>query len=339
MGMLGSETALEQLMLCVLEDLIHDGVVATIADDLYCGGETAVDLLQNWKKLLTALHSTNLGLSAPKTVIAPSSTTILGWIWCNGTLKASPHKVSTLSSCSLPLTVKGMRLFLGAYKFLSRVIPSCANFIGPLEALVGSKQSQERLDPSITNEPFQKAQLALSTSKSIVIPRPSDQLWIVMDGTIKNHGVASTLYVSRDGKIHLAGFFSAKLKKQQDTWIPCEIEALCIAASIKHFSPFIIQASTQTHILILHTHILTDSKPCVQAFEKLTRGQFSHSSQVSTFLSTASRYQVKIMHLLGSSNIPSDFACHNATPCPNPSCQICSFVTHLETAFVLRVSI
>ena len=45
------------------------------------------------------------------------------------------------------------------------------------------------------------------------------------------------------------------------------------------------------------------------------------------------------MHLSGSSNIPSDFACRNATPCPNPSCQICSFITHLKTASVLHVSI
>ena len=49
MGMPGSETALEELMCCVLGDLIHEGVVAKIADNLYCGADSPEELLQNWK--------------------------------------------------------------------------------------------------------------------------------------------------------------------------------------------------------------------------------------------------------------------------------------------------
>ncbi len=37
--------------------------------------------------------------------------------------------------------------------------------------------------------------------------------------------------------------FSAKLRKHQVTWLPCEIEALGIAAAIKYFSPYIVQSS------------------------------------------------------------------------------------------------
>ncbi len=36
MGMPGSETALEELMCQVLGDLLEEGIVAKIADDLYC---------------------------------------------------------------------------------------------------------------------------------------------------------------------------------------------------------------------------------------------------------------------------------------------------------------
>ena len=38
MGMPGSETALEELICRVLGDLLQEGVVAKLADDLYCGG-------------------------------------------------------------------------------------------------------------------------------------------------------------------------------------------------------------------------------------------------------------------------------------------------------------
>ena len=52
MGMPGSETALEELMCRVLGDCIQDGIVAKLADDLYCGGNTLDELLRNWKRVL-----------------------------------------------------------------------------------------------------------------------------------------------------------------------------------------------------------------------------------------------------------------------------------------------
>ena len=52
MGMPGSETALEELMSRVLGDLLEEGIVAKIADDLYCGGNSPEELLQNWTKVL-----------------------------------------------------------------------------------------------------------------------------------------------------------------------------------------------------------------------------------------------------------------------------------------------
>ena len=109
-------------------------------------------------------------------------------------------------------------------------------------------------------------------------------------------------------------------------------EALSIAVAIKNFSPYIIQS---TH----NTCLLTDSKPCVQAAEKLCRVEFSASPRVTPFLSTVSRYQINVRHLNGSVNIPSDFASRNASECIEPRCQICSFITQLEDSVVRSVHV
>ena len=45
MGMPGSETYLEELMSRVLGNLIQEGCVAKIADDLYFGGNSPVEVL------------------------------------------------------------------------------------------------------------------------------------------------------------------------------------------------------------------------------------------------------------------------------------------------------
>ena len=47
MAMPESETALEELMFRVLSNCIQDGIVAKLADDLYCGGNTLNELLSN----------------------------------------------------------------------------------------------------------------------------------------------------------------------------------------------------------------------------------------------------------------------------------------------------
>ena len=72
MGMPGFETCLEEF----IGDLIQEGCVAKIADDLYIGGNTLN--------------------------------------WSNGTLRASPHKLAALSSVEPPPTVQGLRTFVGA---------------------------------------------------------------------------------------------------------------------------------------------------------------------------------------------------------------------------------
>ena len=145
MGMPGSETALEELMCRVLGDCIQEGIVAKLADDLYCGGNTPDELLCNWKRVLETLQKCNLKLSPSKTIICPRSTTILGWVWTQGKLSASPHRVAVLSKCPPPDTVRGLRSFIGAYKVLSRVLPHCSAHFSQLETMVAGGQSQDKL--------------------------------------------------------------------------------------------------------------------------------------------------------------------------------------------------
>lgn len=105
MGMPGSETALEELTCRVLGDLIQQRQVAKIADDLYCGADNFEELLAVWRRVLTALQACNLCLSPVKTVVAPAQTNILGWVWNQGTISASPHRIATLASCTPPLVL------------------------------------------------------------------------------------------------------------------------------------------------------------------------------------------------------------------------------------------
>ena len=333
MGMPGSETALEELMCRLLGDFVEAGGVTKIADDLYCGGETIEDLLSVWESVLCRLSDANLKLSAKKTVIAPAKTIILGWVWHNGVLSADPHKLSALSTCTRPVTTKGLRSFIGAYKVLARVLPRCAAFLQPLDRATHGKKSADKVEwDDTTTVAFERAQSHLSSNKDIVLPREGDQLWVITDGASSTSGMGATLYALRDNKLHLAGFFSQQLSPTHLKWFPCEIEGITIAAAVKYFDGFIIQSSHRTQVL-------TDCKSCVDAYNRLLRGQFSSNVRLSTFLSAASRHHVIIRHIAGAANLPSDFASRNPVVCTEFRCQVCVFANSLDDSVVRAVSV
>ena len=101
--------------------------------------------------------------------------------------------------------------------------------------------------------------------------------------------------------------------------MPCEVEALCINLTINSFSNF-IQESTHT------TKFLTDSKACVQAFEKLSRGGFSLSPRISSLLMNLNSLNVSINHVKGSDIMLTDFCSRNPITCSDKCCQVCQFV-------------
>ena len=92
--------------------------------------------------------------------------------------------------------------------------------ISPLDGAVAGHQSQEKiLWTDELRQQFSTAQKSLASHRSILLPRSSDQLWIVTDGSVVKRGIGATLYVTRKDKLSRADFFSKK-QKTQVTWLP-----------------------------------------------------------------------------------------------------------------------
>ena len=173
----GSECALDEIMARMFGDLIEKGLLRRVADDLYIGADNLVTLLETWAIVLTRLHQADLRLSAPKTEILPLTTDVLGWIWSNGTLSASPHHTAALSSCSTPQTVKALRSFIGAYKVVARVLKHCSQYLAPLEKLTAGKQSSDKIQWSEDDlNSFRNSQKHLKGCVPITLPSPDDKL-------------------------------------------------------------------------------------------------------------------------------------------------------------------
>lgn len=329
MGLAGSEGALEELLSKVFGDFIMEGSVLKLADDFYVGADTVEELLSVWSRVLEKMNANGLKLSPTKTVICPKSTEVLGWTWKQGTLQATKHRLNALAECPPPEKVKGLRSFIGSYKFISRVLPYYSAMMGPLDQICAGAESSDRInwtDERITA--FQAAKDHLKDAQIITLPRQDDKLQIISDAS--RTGLASALYVIRDKPL-LAGVFNVQVKGAQKTWLPCDLEALSIGCGVKHFGPYLIQSS-QT------AEVLTDSKPCVEAYRKLQKGHFSVSPRVNSYLSILSHYGVTLSHIAGKKNILSDFMSRNTLVCDG-GCQICSFVEKADSIVVKEVKV
>ena len=333
MGMPGSTEYLEELMSRVLGHLQQNGNVAKIHDDLYAFADSVDELYHVWEEVLLVLSDNNLSLSAEKTEIVPESTTLLGWTWNKGNITASAHKISPLAATIEPSTCTAMRSFLGAYKAIARCIPRCSSYLSPLEdSIKGLKGGDHIKWTPALSAAFSDAKEVLKDPKCLTLPSPDDSLCITVDASPLNRGLGATLFVNRNGNQKIAEFFSFKLKEHQCKWLPCELEALAISSAADHFSPFIRECKSPSQIL-------TDSKPCVQAWNKLQKGLFSASARVSTFLSTLASLNVVLCHIKGSDNIISDFESRNPMTCNDSNCQICKFVQDSVDSVVAAVSI
>ena len=293
MGMPGAAEWLQELLSRVLGDELEAGFVLINADDMYTGGNSIRELLINWSSVLEKMYLNNLKLAAVKTVVCPAKTVVLGWIWQNGTLSISSHKLSPLISAEPPKTCSTMRSYIGAYKALSQCIPFYARYLSPLEDSIKGLQGNQTIDwDADLLDHFKRSKDALKSPHILTIPSPSDTFVITTDGSPMNKGLGATLFTVRNTKRLVSGFYSFKLKSHQEGWLPCEFEALAISAAINHFGPYIRESKNKVQIL-------TDSKPCVEAFNKLSKGQFSASARVSTFLTQLSSYNVVVNHLKG----------------------------------------
>ena len=338
MGLPGTEVALEELTNLLFGHMVMKGKVAKLADDLFIGGDTVEELYANFEEVLGILQENNLKLKAKKTHIAPKSAMILGWVWSSGSLQASSHKLSALSECEPPPTIKGLKSWIGAFRHLSRVVKDYGVLLMPLEGMVAGKNVKDaaanaRISWSDSQlAAFKKAQSALKSAKAITMPQASDVLHIVTDAAVQPTAIGSTLYVVRGEKTLLGGFFNAKLPTFQRRWLPCELEGVAIGLSLSHFGPYILQSDHRPVVI-------TDSKPCVDAVKKLARGEFSASARLCTFLSAVSRFGATVKHIQGDLNVLSDYISRNPVPCTNERCQMCAFIKEKMESVVAAVSV
>ena len=322
MGYLNATENADLVIQAVLDPAIKQGRCARIADNLFTGGKTVKEAVDNFHLMLNLCANSGLTFKAAKTVICPRSVTILGKIWERGTLRPSNHLVSTLSRADYPRTVKQMRSFTGSVKQMKDNLPQYHLLLQPLEKACAGLKSAERITWTDTlKEAFDLVKDATAKPEILTLPKQGEKLFIFPDWSDIHQAGAAPLFVRRDGRLLKVRNFGQRLKTIK-RWAPCEGESWIARIAVEAHGPWLWEA------LPARTELNSDNMPTVLAAKKLQRGEFSRSVRVTYFLSALAAYPVDVVYRKGDGH-PGDYDSRHTLACDVSRCQVCEFAFDL----------
>ena len=312
----------------VYGELCQQNKMARQADGLFVGGNSLQQLYDNLTEVFERTRNCGFTLKPSKVIINPKTVILFGWIREDGAWRPTEHTLTPLAKADMPMTVRQLRGFLGAFKQLSPCIKNYAVILTPLEKIAAGRGSSEPI--TWTEEliaTFENVKQALNSIETYHTPSPDDVIHTFSDWSQLHGAVGGRMEIHRkqeDGtieKLH-GGFFSARVSQWQSRWLPCEGESLAAKAVIQHFKP---QLQNSNNTIYHHT----DSLPTCQAWNKSKTGAFSTSARISAFLTEISTIDIEFIHTPGRDMTYSDFASRNANTCDNEKCQICQYLNDL----------
>ena len=124
-GLLNSDVELDQVLGRVLGDDIAAGHCLAARDDLFVGGNTIDEALDNWNSVLSKVAANNLKITARKVRVFLGDTEVFGHRISDGKVMPSDHNINTLAKTVTEdlKTVKQVNSWKGLYKTLIRHLP------------------------------------------------------------------------------------------------------------------------------------------------------------------------------------------------------------------------
>ena len=269
------------------------GVCLAARDDLFVGGNTIDEAIDNWDTVLTKLEAANLKITARKVRVFLEDTEVFGHRITNGEVKPSEHTVTTLGEIKMEeiTTVKQLSSWRGLYKTLIQHLPDLASMMAPFDKVAATKPSSEKFDWTIDGRvaAFNRAKGQLKKINALYLPRPEEKLILMPDTACEDNCTGWVLYVQREGKNLPTQFCSAKLQPYMGNWYPCEMEGVGAVLAIDQCRHWINES--------LHTTtVLADNKPVVEAANMMKLGRHSKSPRLQSLLASVNRSNIQFMH-------------------------------------------
>ena len=316
----------------VLGDDISAGYCLAARDDLFVGGDTIDEALNNWNAVLTKVAQNNLKVTARKVRVFLNDTEVFGHRIKDGQVSPSDHNINSLAKTKIEelKTVRQLNEWKGLYKTLIRHMPNLAIYMSPFDTACGGKASSSQFDWSAPGlvEAFNAATNHLGKIHKTFLPHPDEQLYLLPDTSKINLCAGWVLYtrrVSKEGdKLLPVQYASAKLPMYMSTWCPCELEGVGTVIAINQVRHWINESKNTTIVL-------PDNKPVVDAANMMKMGRHSKNARLQSLLTSVNRSNITFQHNSAKAglHLVPDAASRIKTSCGSSDCQVERFIQDL----------
>ena len=243
-GLCNAPATFQRCMMSIFSDFAEE-VMEIIMDDFTVYGSSFKNCLHN----LWALHrcqDKNLALNWEKCHFMVKEGIFLGHKIFAAGLEVDKAKVSIIKNLMPPITVKGIRSFLGHAGFYRRFIRDFSKVARPLCRLL-EKDTKFKFDESCQRS-FEDIKLRLVEAPIMVKPDWNKEFEIMCD--VSDYAMGAVLG-QRTDKVFRAIYYGSKtFNEAQENYSTTENEMLAIVFACEKFRPYILGS----HIIIHTDH-------------------------------------------------------------------------------------
>ena len=183
--------------------------VVCMMDDIFIHGAYKAEHDKRLRKVCSRLEKNGATLNPTKCVVYSTSVKYLGQIIDSEGIRSDPDEVRAITDMPTPLTVQGVRRFLGMVNHVGKFIPPLSSLTEPLRSLLSKKNAWRWDAPQQTA--FQKIKDVLSSPPCLAHYSPNAELIVSEDASSVGLG-AVLLQRGEDGSLRAVAYASYSLK-------------------------------------------------------------------------------------------------------------------------------
>ena len=266
MGCSCSGDLFEECVNELFSDLIEQGPMTNIADDILCFGANEQEHDLNVIKFLDRCVEVDMHLNPRKEKFKAPQVPFFGNMLTKHGIKPDPKKVEAIQNWPIPEDQQQLQSFLGSVNYLSCFIPGLSDLRKPLQSLVGADtpftwtathtEAFNLLKSKITNDCLIHS---YDAKKPVFIECDSSGVGI---GSVLLQPDTERVEYDRNGipcNLRPVAYASKSLTEAEQRYANIERELLAVLFSIEHFRHF---------VYVWNVTIITDHKPLVAIFQK-----------------------------------------------------------------------
>ncbi|RVW60224.1 Retrovirus-related Pol polyprotein from transposon 17.6 [Vitis vinifera] len=234
-GLCNAPTTFQRCMLSIFSDMV-ERIMEVFMDDITIYGGTFEECLVNLEAVLNRCIEKDLVLNWEKCHFMVHQGIVLGHIIFEKGIEVDKAKVELIVKLPSPITVKGVRQFLGHAGFYRRFIQDFSKLSKPLCELLAKDAK------FIWDERCQKSfdQLKQFLTTTPIVRAPNWQLPFEVMCDASDFAIEAVLGQREDGKLYVIYYASKTLNEAQRNYTTTEKELLVVVFALDKFRVYLV---------------------------------------------------------------------------------------------------